>query len=176
VPPAIKIGQVIMRKLRILLGVVVVLVVGVQFIRPDRTNPPVNPARTIEANTHLTPEVSAILKRACRDCHSNETRWPWYSNIAPISWQVAGHVTSARLHLNFSDWPAPERNGRRARATDKLGEMCDQVDSGEMPIGQYLWLHPDAKLSPADVRTLCSWTEAERARLKAEAPSGNSSH
>lgn len=163
------------RKLvKVLVIAVIAGAIGIQFIRPDRTNPPVDPARTIEANTQLTPEVSAILNRACRDCYSNETRWPWYSNIAPISWQVTGHVTSGRLHLNLSDWPAPERNGRRASAPDKLTEMCDEVESGGMPIGQYLWLHPDARLSPDDVRTLCSWTEAESVRLKARASAGRS--
>ena len=162
---------------KVVKGVLIVLtlvVIGIQFVRPERTNPPVDPARTLQANAQVPADVSAILTRACADCHSHETRWPWYSNIAPASWLVADDVQEGRTHMNISDWPAPERNGKRPEAVDKLEAICDEVQSGGMPIRAYLWLHPGAKLSEADVRTVCSWTESERTRLKGQASSGNS--
>src|SRR5215213_10280083 len=80
------------------------LFAGLQFIRPARTNPPVDESRTITAQAHLAPEVASILDRSCNDCHSNQTRWPWYSNIAPVSWFVINHVNEGRAEMNFSDW------------------------------------------------------------------------
>src|SRR5690242_8181983 len=76
----------------------------IQAIRPDRTNPPEDPARTIKAASYMTPDVSAILDRACADCHSNRTVWPWYSNIAPVSWFVASDVHDGRRQFSMSDW------------------------------------------------------------------------
>ncbi|HXG67459.1 MAG TPA: heme-binding domain-containing protein [Blastocatellia bacterium] len=140
--------------------VLAVLFVGAQVVRPERINPPVDGARAIEAHAQMTPEVAAILKRACYDCHSNETRWPWYSNVAPASWFVADHVKEGREHLNFSDW------ARKGDKTKKyLEEMCEEVREHEMPLSSYLWLHPGAKLSEQDIRTLCDWAQAEMARL-----------
>src|ERR1044071_9091520 len=77
---------------------------ALQFVRPARTNPPVDESRTIAAHLSVTPEVAAILDRSCNDCHSNVTRWPWYSNVAPVSWFVVDHVNVGRSEMNFSDW------------------------------------------------------------------------
>ena len=74
--------------------------IGIQFIRPARTNPAIDPTRTLAATTELPHETAVVLERACRDCHSNDTRWPWYSNVAPISWFVIDHVNHGRSHFN----------------------------------------------------------------------------
>ena len=145
----------------ILLALAVIFVL-IQFIRPSLANPPVDPAKKLQT----TPEIGAILDRSCRDCHSNETAWPWYTNIAPVSWWLADHVKDGRRELNFSEW-----NGYTARRkTRKLKEICDEVKDGDMPLNYYLPLHPEAKLSTADRQTLCTWaqqlsaTSAERRR------------
>ena len=79
-----------------------VLFFGIQLVRPERANPPVAAGDRIESHVNVPPEVKAVLTRACADCHSNETRWPWYSEVAPASWFVADHVREGRDSLNFS--------------------------------------------------------------------------
>src|SRR5262245_56818686 len=139
-------------------GVGIVLLM--QAFRPVRTNPPFDAGRTIRARTHLSPQVASILDRSCMDCHSNETRWPWYSNVAPVSWFVTGHVHEARHHLNFSDWP----DKPKVQDAD-LVMMCHQVQKGEMPIESYTWMHRGSSLTAEDVQAICDWTESERKQL-----------
>jgi hypothetical protein len=147
--------------LKWLVLIVACLFVAVQFKRPARTNPPVDEYQTIFNRTQMTPQVAAILDRSCRDCHSNKTVWPWYSNVAPVSWLVTDDVNTGRQNLNLSEWAQYDRD----RQAKKLQQMCDEVTDGAMPLSSYTPLHPGAKLSPDDVKTLCAWTEAERARL-----------
>ena len=143
-------------------GIVIVsLFLVVQFMRPARTNPGVDPSQTIQARVQLPSNVAAILDRSCQDCHSNTTRWPWYSNVAPFSWLLADHVNEGRQQLNLSEWG--RLDNRRAR--NKLEEICDEVKSGAMPMQSYTWIHRSAVLSEQDIKSLCDWTTAERTRL-----------
>ena len=131
---------------RIVLAVVIVLV-GIQFIPVNRSNPPVE--EEILAST----EVKAILKRACYDCHSHETIWPWYSQVAPASWLLAWDVAEGREELNFSTW-----NRYTQKKRDKIiKEIWEEVEEGEMPPWFYLPLHPDARLSENDHSVLRAW-------------------
>jgi cytochrome c551/c552 len=139
-----------------------------QFIRPTKTNPPVDETSTMSARLHVTPEVEAILNRSCIDCHSNKTVWPWYSNIAPVSWLLVRDVNEGRKHFNVSNWPADPK-----RSAHRLEELCQQVEKGEMPLAIYLVMHPTAKLSDADKKTLCDWANAERQRLGAGGQEGS---
>jgi hypothetical protein len=134
-----------------LLAVAAVLVV-IQFFPPERTNPPSDPAASFEAVVKPPAQVSAIIARACQDCHSHRTVWPWYSRVAPASWLVADDVIEARRKMNFSLWArmSPER------AQELLGDMCQEVKAGEMPLWQYRLLHPEAKLSAEDVAAVCA--------------------
>ncbi len=137
-----------------------VIFIAAQAYRPDRTNPPITAGASLL--TKATPEVAAILDRSCRDCHSSETRWPWYTNVAPTSWLVANHVRHGREHFNFSEWSAIDEDEQ-----DKLlGAMCNLTQRGRMPMPSYLWLHREATLSPADVKALCSWSEKMRDMLQ----------
>jgi hypothetical protein len=142
-------------------GIVFVLI---QFIRPERSNPPVDQSLAIAALAVFTPPVSNVIKTSCFDCHSNETRWPWYSDVAPGSWLVADDVTTGRRHLNFSEWGKYPKS----KKVLKLGQIYEQVSKGEMPLPKYLYMHPDAKLSAADRDSILSWTEGERDRLTDE--------
>ena len=140
---------------------VAILFTSVQFIRPNRTNPPVDKTQTVEAHLRVTPEVADVFERACKDCHSHQTDWPWYSQIAPASWFVADHVEHGRRNLNFSEWARYDRE----QADFLLGFMCATAKQGTMPLSSYTLLHNSAKLSPGDVQTLCRWSQAERERL-----------
>src|SRR5215472_9764406 len=84
--------------------VVLIALIGAQFVRVDRTNPPSKPGASLLALSSTPPHVRAILDRSCRDCHSNDTRWPWYSRVAPISWVLLQHVNAGRDRLNYSEW------------------------------------------------------------------------
>ena len=128
---------------------------GVQVVRPDRTNPPVDPARTIAARMQVPPNVKSTLDRSCRDCHSHETRWPWYSNIAPVSWLLVDDVNAAREEMNLSEWsqyPPDE-------AAEILEDACRQTRQHKMPLPKYVFLHPEAKLSDQEIADFCAWTE-----------------
>ncbi len=151
----------ILRILKWIAIALVVIFIGIQFVRPARTNPQVDEAQTIFARTQMTPEVSAILERSCRDCHSHKTDWPWYSNVAPVSWWLTDHVNNGRKDLNLSEWGqlAQDRQDR------KLRQICDEVSDNIMPLSSYLPMHPQARLSEQDKKTLCDWTDAERERL-----------
>lgn len=144
------------------LGLVLVgLIVAIQFTGPAKSNPTVVDAQSIHAQLPVSPEVAAILERSCNDCHSNKTRWPWYSNVAPVSWFVIDHVNHGRSHLNFSEWG---RYNQR-EAGEMLDEICKEVKSGSMPLSSYTPLHPESKLSGDDVRLLCEWTHSHKERL-----------
>ena len=140
----------ILRALLILLAVV--LVVG-QAIRPDRTNPPVT------GEIDAPREIRSILENTCYDCHSNETVWPWYSQVAPASWLVAYDVAEAREHMNFSEWTkySPQRQAK------KLKRAAKEVEEGEMPLWYYLPAHPKAKLSDEDKAALVAWFRRQAA-------------
>lgn len=133
-----------------------------QLFRPDRTLPPENPNDTLEASTQVPQNVEAILTRSCADCHSNRTKYPWYSNVSPFSWFLADHINEGRQEMNISTWNTTDTK----RKVRKLDKICEEVQNGEMPLPSYLWIHWDAKLSPADVETLCNWTDAEKQRLQ----------
>ena len=148
---------------RRLLAFVVVAFVAIQWIGPARTNPPIDPSVALEASAVPLP-VGAILHRACYDCHSSETRWPWYSQVAPASWLVIGDVVDARKQMSFSRW-------RRYNALDRadlLDKVCEQVTKHHMPLWQYTLAHRDAKLSKDEISAICAWTKQEAARLTQE--------
>ncbi len=137
-----------------------VVFIAAQAYRPDRSNPASAPAASLLP--HAPPDVAKILDRACRDCHSNETRWPWYTNVSPASWLVANHVHHGREHFNYSQWTSIDEDDQEKL----LGGMCSLTERGRMPLPSYLLLHRHAKLSPADVKTLCAWTEKMRDMLQ----------
>jgi hypothetical protein len=148
------------------LPIIVALVfVAIQFKRPARTNPPVDESQTIFVRTQMTPKVAAIFDRSCRDCHSNKTVWPWYTNFAPISWFIVDHVNQGRQHVNLSEWGRLDRDHQ----DKKLRQICDEVTDGAMPLSSYTPLHPGSKLSAEDLKALCDWTDAERQRLSSDA-------
>jgi Haem-binding domain len=134
------------------------LLIGIQLIRPARTNPPVNPAHALEAVVPVPPQVEDILQRSCYDCHSSLTRWPWYSNVAPVSWFVIDHVDSGRRHVNFSDWLRPNSKSPAEYTRERFEAICKQVESHEMPLFSYLLEHRAARLSEGDIELICQWT------------------
>jgi hypothetical protein len=141
-------------------GLFLVAFFGAQAVRPARTNPSSNPTASLLPKAPT--QVSGILTRACADCHSNETRWPWYSNVAPMSWFLIDHVNHGRDHFNFSEWATYSEDDQ-----DKLlGSICSLSKKGRMPLPSYLWIHRDATLSDGDIAALCSWSDKMRDTLQ----------
>ena len=130
---------------------------AIQLVRPARTNPSTDPSRTMATIVHVPPEVATVLDRACRDCHSHDTRWPWYSNVAPVSWFVIDHVNSGRRHFNYSNWAQHDKD----KVPRLLKDICELTRKKEMPLSSYLWLHPEARTSDRDIAVLCEWTDSE---------------
>jgi Haem-binding domain len=134
-------------RLRLFLIALAVGFVGIQFVPVRRTNPPV----TAEIQAPI--DVQAVLERACYDCHSNETRWPWYSRVAPVSWLVAKDVADGRKKMNFSEWGTYHPD----RQESKIEEIWEEVSKDEMPLAIYRPLHPEAKLTDADRALIERW-------------------
>ena len=153
------------RIFKIAIVAVAVIFLGIQFVRINRTNPPVVSAQSIESHISVPGDVSEILGRSCNDCHTHKTVYPWYSQVAPVSWFLRDHIDHGRSHLNMSEWGSykPEQWAH------KLEEICDEVRAGNMPLPSYLWNHHDAVMSEADKDAICSWTESERKKLEAKA-------
>lgn len=136
--------------------VLVVILIVIQTFRPSRKNPPIDPTREIAAVMTVDPIVAGIFGRSCNDCHSNRTVWPAYSQVAPVSWLVEYDVRAGRKELNLSEWGSYST----ARKSKKLKEMCKEVTEGEMPGSMYTLMHPQAKLSGADVQAICRWAQS----------------
>lgn len=131
--------------------VFVIALAAAQLVRPERANPAIDARRTIQAHVGTESELGPVLDRACRDCHSNGTVWPWYTRVAPVSWAMAYGVTAGRKAVNFSEWGAYQPGERRTL----LAASCEDVSTGKMP-GAWTLLHPEAKLSAHDVETICA--------------------
>jgi len=147
-----------MKRILKIIGIILgVIFLGIQFFRPNRDNPVMDPSKSLFANANVPPEVATLIRNACFDCHSDETRWPFYSNIAPVSWLVASDVQEGRKHMNFSEWGTYAAKKRAL----KLDRLQDQVTDGGMPLPKYLLMHPDARLSDADRKKIADWAEKE---------------
>ena len=142
-------------KKKILIGLLVVFVI-IQFFRIDKTNPKVDATKDF-INVNQTPDnIAGILKTSCYDCHSYESKYPWYTNIAPVSWFVKHHINEGREHLNFSEW-----GNYSAKDQAHASEECaEEVEEGEMPLTSYTLIHGDAKLSKEDKALLESYFES----------------
>lgn len=127
--------------------ILIVILIAIQFIPVDKTNP------TVTAELDAPTEIISIFKRSCYDCHSNETAWPWYSNIAPVSWLVAGDVKDARAHHNFSEWGNLSRKDRLKMKE----EIWEEIEKEKMPLWKYNIMHPEASLTQKNKDLIRGW-------------------
>ena len=139
------------RRLKQAAVVFVVIFAASQLIRPDRTNPPTDVSRTIEAQVGTASGLAAVLNRSCRDCHSNNTVWPSYAQVAPLSWLMARGVAEGRKAVNFSEWGAYSPQQQQTL----LAVSCDDARSGKMP-GAYTLFRPETRLSTTEFETICA--------------------
>jgi hypothetical protein len=122
--------------------------------RPD-------PSYGLGSRVAVPAAVMSTLRRACFDCHSEETRWPWYARLPVASWLIERDVKAARGQLNLSRWTQYNAFDR----AELLDKACELATSGAMPLPRYRMIHRDARLSPADIARLCEWSRVEATRL-----------
>ena len=151
---------------RILLLLVLVFI-GLQFTNPSLKNPEVKPGRDLMAANPPPAEVAALLHRACYDCHSNETKWPWYAHVAPVSNWIVKHMKEGREALNFSEWSHDDTY----IAGEELAHIGEQVQSHKMPLPSYTWLgmHSEARLTEEQRGRILKWTEQAAQQLETNA-------
>jgi len=154
-------GRVSLR--RFVLLVILLTVVGIQFYPTGLDRAPADPSQALEASLQPAPEVAGMLARACNDCHGIVRQWPWYASVAPVSWLLAHDMSEAKEKVDLAHWAQypPQTQARL------LADMCEEVQKGEMPLKQYLWMHREARFTPGEVQLFCAWTDREQARLGA---------
>lgn len=149
-----------MRKV-LLAGLIVIVVTVISRSRAHQSGPGAAPGSGLIESAPISPKLAETLRRSCFDCHSDETRWPWYSNLPIASWLIERDVSAGRAQLNFSRW-AESSPFDQASLLDKA---CTQISAATMPPKPYLMMHSDARLDPTDVKLLCRWTRDEINRL-----------
>ena len=142
---------------RFLILALIALIV-IQFIPVQKNESGYESLQPFLTETKPSEEVAGILKASCYDCHSNQTQYPWYSNLAPVSFFLADHIEEGKKHLNFSAWDTYNAK----RKDHKLEEVIDEVKAGEMPLDSYTLIHQDAKLSESETEALINWAKAAR--------------
>ena len=145
-----------MRILRIVILVLLGVFIGIQMIRPERLSVAGDPLARFDRSTPAARTALAAIERSCLDCHSDTTDWPWYSNVAPVSWWVVDHVRHAHGHLNFSTWESYDAKKRH----DLLEEICEETSENAMPLPSYTWIHRDAVLTSDEIKAICTWTRS----------------
>nr|WP_298999165.1 heme-binding domain-containing protein [uncultured Allomuricauda sp.] len=139
-----------------------VILIGMQFYRPEKNLSEGDYVAAFEKETQPSPEVQKILESTCYDCHSANTNYPWYSNVAPISYWMDGHIEEGKEHLDFSEWP----NLTAKKKDHKLDEFIEYVENGEMPLKEYTWTHKDARLTEDQRKMLMDWATEARTRYQ----------
>lgn len=146
---------------KILIGLLVALVI-IQFIRPERNVASAMSANDISTKYTVPDDVNKLLQKACNDCHSNNTVYPWYSNIQPVGWWLQNHVNEGKEELNFSEFATYKNK----KAAHKLEEVVELVEEGEMPLESYTIVHKEAKLTNEEKATLVTWAKALHQQIK----------
>ncbi|GIV36552.1 MAG: heme-binding protein [Cyclobacteriaceae bacterium] len=136
--------------------ILIFLLVALQFIRPPKNQSTAPADNDIGMVYSIPAEVHGILKQKCYDCHSNNTRYPWYSAIQPAGWWMYKHIRDGKRELNFSEF----RTYPARKAAHKLEETIELVQQKEMPLKSYLWMHPEARVSPEEEEKLVAWVRS----------------
>ncbi|MDX1830223.1 MAG: heme-binding domain-containing protein [Lutibacter sp.] len=135
-----------------IIGIIIILLVLIQFIQPEK-NQSKDYTNDISTEINIPQNVQQIIKTSCADCHSNYTVYPWYNNIAPVSWFLANHVNEGKEHLNFSEWTT--YNTRQKNHIIK--ELKEVIKEKEMPLTSYTLIHKDAILTEQQNTALLDW-------------------
>ena len=142
---------------KILIGLLIILFT-LQLYQPERNNTKGNHTEVFLAETNPPEDVRLILKSTCYDCHSNQTTYPWYAYIAPVSYWMNDHIRHGKGELNFSDW----QNYSKKKKDHKLEEVMEEVQADKMPIENYTWMHANAQLNKEQKESIAAWVQKTR--------------
>ena len=137
--------------------------IGMQFYRPDKNEAGPDYVQVFEQETNPGTEIKKMLKAACYDCHSAHTEYPWYNNVAPISYWMDGHIEEGKENIDFSEWS----NYSAKKKDHKLEEFIEYIENGKMPLREYTWTHEDARLTDDQRKALMDWAEDARGQYQA---------
>ena len=143
--------------IRRIVQVLIALIVIAQFFQIDKTNPDYDASKDFITMVNAPEDIGHMLKVTCYDCHAYETKYPWYTNIAPLSWWIKHHIDEGRDELNFSIWTTYEVK----RKVHKMEEAAEEVDEGGMPLDSYTWAHPEAQLTLRQRQELVAFFKAQ---------------
>jgi len=146
---------------KIFIGLLIVLVI-IQFIHPAKNKSTTSQPNDIAVTMNVPDDVSIILRKACYDCHSNNTNYPWYATIQPVAWWLNDHIAEGKDELNFSEFGSYKMK----RKIKKFNEIAGEVTEGEMPLNSYTWIHKEAVLSKEEKNTLINWANMMAAKLE----------
>lgn len=147
-----------MKILKIFLVLLLIVFIVAQFFGPKKNQGEVASLDSFVTETHPPDDVMIVLKQACFDCHSDFTRYPWYSNITPVNYWMDGHVQHGKEELNFSKWSSYSVK----RKDRKMEETIEMIENKEMPLPSYTWTHKDAILSDTQIKAVRDWAEQVR--------------
>jgi hypothetical protein len=154
------------KKIARFLLIVLVILIAIQFIRPEKNQSASLTTNDISEVYSVPQDVQAILSKACNDCHSNNTIYPWYNTIQPVAWWLNNHIKNGKRHLNFSDFGGY----RIARQYKKLKDCEEELKEGDMPLNSYTWIHKNAILSTQEKQKLTDWCELVRTTIRSNYP------
>ena len=142
-----------MKVLKIIAIILLLIVVGIQFIPTTRNQSELVPPTDLMETYNVPEQVEVIFKTSCYDCHSDNTKYPWYNKLQPVSWIMEGHIKEGKSELNFNEFGSYSER----RQKSKFKSILSQVKDGEMPLASYTWMHRDAKLSENEIKALEGW-------------------
>jgi len=147
-----------MKIIKKMVKVLLLVLFAMQFYRPEKNTKQGNHTVIFITETNPPEEVNFILKNTCYDCHSNNTRYPWYNNIAPVSYWLADHIKQGKEELNFSAWEGYSSK----KKSHKLEEVVEVIEEGDMPLKEYTWTHAEAKLTYEQKHAIIKWAKQSR--------------
>ncbi|TMM53668.1 cytochrome C [Maribacter algarum] len=133
--------------------------IAMQFYRPEKNQAQGDHTAQFLTETNPAAEIKIILQQTCYNCHSNHTEYPWYNNVAPVSYWLSNHIKDGKKHLNFSDWETYDIK----KKDHKLEEIAEEVKEEEMPLKEYTWTHEEAKLTAEQRNAIVAWVQQTRA-------------
>lgn len=147
------------KKLKVVFIALLIILLAMQLYRPQLNNSPYRDVEVFEAETVVNPEIRTILENKCYDCHSNQTVYPWYAQVAPVSIWIDGHIEEGREHFDVSDWASYDAE----KKDHKLEELIEEVEEGKMPLPSFTWIHGTISTEERDM--LLRWAREARVSL-----------
>ncbi len=155
-----------MKRFKIVLITLLIILIVIQFFHPAKNISTVKSPNDIAVAYNVPDNVHTILNKACNDCHSNNTRYPWYNNIQPVAWWLDNHVQDGKRGLNFNEFTTY----RISKQYHRMDDVIHEVKEGDMPLGSYTLIHTDARLTDQEKATLTDWANSIRSAMKAKYP------